>query len=152
MFCPNHLVIGKLDTLDISEEITDWDDSTDLPILPIMASISIPVRIKTTNKRVREKMRIDEPLDHITHKEYVKIEQLCVDFRKVDEKRTECKNFIFPEDEFIRKYDLPSVFDSWFQAFHFLSYKLRYDLGSKNMEWEKAADFFRQFCLEQGIF
>ena len=64
----------------------------------------------------------------------------------------ECKNFVFPEDEFARKYDLPSVFDSWFQAFHFTSYKLRYDLGSKNMEWEKAADFFRQFCLEQGIF
>ena len=40
--------------------------------------------------------------------------------------------------------------DSWFQVFQSARFKLMYDLGSLGLEWEQAADFFRQFCLEQG--
>ena len=50
----------------------------------------------------------------------------------------------------IRKYGLPGDMDSWHQVFVNAKHKLIYDLGSKDMEWIKAADFFRQMCLEQG--
>ena len=50
-----------------------------------------------------------------------------------------------------RKYGLPGQFDTWYQIFINARYKLIYDLGSKDMEWIKSADFFRQFCLEQGF-
>ena len=103
MFCPLHLVIGKMETMDIADEITPFDDSHEFPILPIMANIKVPIRYVKTNSKVREKMRIDEPLDHITHAEHAKFEQLCMDFRDVQEKLNLDKNYVFPEDKFLRQ-------------------------------------------------
>ena len=40
--------------------------------------------------------------------------------------------------------------DTWCEVFVNAKHKLIYDLGSENMEWAKAADFFRQMCLEPG--
>ena len=102
MYCPIHLVIGKLDKLDISEEITKMDDTVRIPMLPIMANIEVPIRLPNDATRIREKMRIDEPLDHITHAEHIKFEQLCCDFRKVTDKMNEDKDYVFPEDFFLR--------------------------------------------------
>ena len=102
MFCPLHLVIGKMDSLDISEEITPVDEITEFPSLPIMANISIPIRVRKVKNKVREKMRIDEALDHITHREFVKFEQICADFQQVEDKYRADKDYIFPEENFIR--------------------------------------------------
>ena len=46
---------------------------------------------------------------------------------------------------------MPGQFDTWYQIFINAKHKLIYDLGSKDMEWVKSADFYRQFCLEQGF-
>ena len=74
-----------MESLNIDEEITPLDEDLELPILPVMANISIPIRIKKSLNRVREKMRIDEPLDHVTHMEHIKFEELCKDFQSVDD-------------------------------------------------------------------
>ena len=50
----------------------------------------------------------------------------------------------------IRKYDLPADMESWYQVYFNAKHKLEFDMGSLNLEWEKAADFCRQFALEQG--
>ena len=103
MFCPLHLVIGKMDSLDLSSEITQlFGEDKEFPILPIMANISVPIRHTNSSNRVREKMRIDEPLDHMTHLEHSKFEELCMDFREVQDRLNQDKNFIFPEDKFLR--------------------------------------------------
>ena len=95
-------------------------------------------------------MRIDEPIDHVTHMEHIKFEELCIDFRNVSDAYNQNDEYIFPEDYFVRKYDVPGALDSWYQVYFNAKHKLEFDLGSKNIEWEKAADFFRQFSLEQG--
>ena len=102
MYCPLHLVIGKLEAMDISQEITPVEENQNFPILPVMANIKIPIRYTSSNNKVREKMRIDEPLDHLTHVEHSKFEQLCIDFREVQDKMNADPNFIFPEDNFLR--------------------------------------------------
>ena len=102
MFCPLHLIMGKMDSMDLTDEITKIDEDLNLPILPIMASISIPIRTKKSLNRVREKMRIDDPLDHVTHMEHIKFEELCIDFRNVSDAFNQNDEYIFPEDYFIR--------------------------------------------------
>ena len=102
MYCPVHLVIGKLESLDISDKITPVDDNLEFPSLPIMANIKVPVRHTKSNSKVREKMRIDEPLDRVTHQEHAKFEHLCVDFRDVQDKFNQDNDYVFPEDFFLR--------------------------------------------------
>ena len=91
-----------MDSMDLTDEITKIDEDLNLPILPIMASISIPIRTKKSLNRVREKMRIDDPLDHVTHMEHIKFEELCIDFRNVSDAFNQNDEYIFPEDYFIR--------------------------------------------------
>ena len=102
MFCPKHLVVGKIEKLDISDEITSLDEGDELAMLPIMADITIPIRSKKSKNRIREKMRIDEPLDNITHQEHLKFEQLCSDFRDYQDQLYIDESSIFPEDKFLR--------------------------------------------------
>ena len=98
-----HLVIGKMENLDISSEITALDqDEVRLPMLPIMANVIVPIRSSKTKKRVREKMRIDEPLDNITYQEHLKFEQLCVDFREYQDQLNSNPDLPFPEEKFLR--------------------------------------------------
>ena len=102
MFCPIHLVIGKMEKLDVSEEITAMDNGPELAFLPVMANITIPLRSRKVAQRTREKMRIDEPLDNITHQEHLKFEQLCLDFRDHQDQLFIDDSSIFPEDKFLR--------------------------------------------------
>ena len=103
MFCPIHLVIGKLENLDISNEITTMEEGEILlPLLPIMADITVPVRTTKTKNRVREKMRIDEPIDNITYQEHLKFERLCADFRDFQDQLNADPNTPFPEEKFLR--------------------------------------------------
>ena len=97
-----HLVIGKMEKLDIVDEINPEDESDNLAILPIMANISIPIRTKKVTNRIREKMRIDEPLDYLTYQEHLKFEQLCLDFQDFQDQLHADNNAIFPEDFFLR--------------------------------------------------
>ena len=102
MYCPMHLILGKLENLDIAEENTPLVDDTELPLLPIMANITVPVITLKSAKRVRERMRIDEPIDNITHQEHLKFEQLCSDFREFQDQLDVNENVQFPEDQFLR--------------------------------------------------
>ena len=103
MFCPMHLVIGKMENLDISSEITVRDhEDVRLPMLPIMANIIVPIRSSKTNKRIREKMRIDEPLDNITYQEHLKFEKLCFEFRDFQDQLNANAELPFPEEKFLR--------------------------------------------------
>lgn len=102
MYCPLHLVIGKMENLDISKEITNFEDDDELPMLPVMANISIPIRSVRSKNRVREKMRIDEPIDNVTYQEHLKFEELCTDFRDFQDQLNQNDSTPFPETKFIR--------------------------------------------------
>ena len=103
MFCPMHLVIGKLENLDISSEITAMEENEELlPMLPVMANIIVPIRTSKPGKRVREKMRIDEPLDNVTYQEHLKFEQVCSEFRDFQDQLNANPNAIFPEEKLLR--------------------------------------------------
>lgn len=103
MFCPIHLVIGKMEKLDISTEITALEeDEVILPMLPIMSNIIVPIRTTKPKNRIREKMRIDEPLDNITYQEHLKFEGVCVDFRDFQDQLNTNTNVPFPEEKMLR--------------------------------------------------
>ena len=93
-----------MEKLDITNEITSIDDNIETAILPIMANISIPIRSTKTANRVREKMRIDEPLDNVTYQEHLKFEELCSDFRDFQDQLDNDENTLFPEEKFWRYY------------------------------------------------
>ena len=150
MFCPNHLVIGKMENMTLAEGWVGFEEETELPVMPIMKNVSIQIKSTKPFARVREKMRIDEPLDMIVNQEYIKFEDLCQDFSDVTDKYAESADYIFPEEQFLVKYGLPGNQISWCNVYHTAKHKLMYDLGSLDLQWKQAADFLRQFCIEQG--
>ena len=150
MFCTEHLIVGKMDNLTIAEGLEETAEETEMPLLPIMANVSIRVRSTRNSSRVRERMRIDEPLDSLVNQEYIKFEELCIDFRNITDEYIDNEHFAFPEDRFVAKYGLPGDQVSWFQVYQTAKHKLRYDLGSTDLQWQQCADFYRQFCIEQG--
>lgn len=150
MFCTQHLIVGKMDNLTISEGLGEILEEEEMPLLPIMANIAIMVRPTPPSARVRERMRIDEPLDALVNQEFIKFEELCIDFRNMTDKYRENEHVAFPEEKFVAKYGPPGDQVSWFQAYHAAKHKLMYDLGSLDLEWQQSADFFRQFCIEPG--
>ena len=150
MFCPNHLVIGKMENMTLAEGLAGFNEETELPLMPIMKNVSIQVKSTKMFARVREQMRIDEPLDMIVNQEYIKFEELCLDFRDISDQYAKHADFIFPEDNFLVKYGLPGNQISWCNVYHTARHKLMYDLGSMDQQWQQMADFLRQFCIEQG--
>ena len=150
MFCPNHLVIGKMENMTLAEGSAGFNEETELPLMPIMKNVSIQVKSTKMFARVREQMRIDEPLDMIVNQEYIKFEELCLDFRDISDQYAKHADFIFPEDNFLVKYGLPGNQISWCNVYHTARHKLMYDLGSMDQQWQQMADFLRQFCIEQG--
>ena len=152
MFCPQHLIVGKMENMTLAEGLAGFPEETELPVMPIMKNVSIQIKSTKPFARVREKMRIDEPMDMIANQEYIKFEELCLDFRNISDQFANDAHFIFPEDFFLVKYGLPGNQMSWCNVYHTAKHKLMYDLGSLDLQWQQAADFMRQFCIEQGIY
>ena len=150
MYCPQHLIIGKMEHMTLAEGVVGFEEETELPVMPVMKNVSIQIKSTKLFTRVREQMRIDEPMDMIANQEYIKFEELCLDFRDVSDQYAKDANYMFPEEKFLVKYGLPGNQVSWCNAFHTAKHKLMYDLGSLDLQWQQAADFWRQFCIEQG--
>ena len=150
MFCANHLIVGQMENMTLVEGLAGFSEEMELPVMPIMKNVSIQIKSTKSFARVREKMRIDESLDSIVNREYVKFEELCLDFRNITDRYAENDGFLFPEDDLVLKYGLPGDQPSWYNAYQWAKHKLMYDLGSLDLQWQQAADFLNQFSVEQG--